>query len=189
MVNNEQKKVLLIYAGGSDFTAKSFNKWINNFFELQMMAKVESHFLFNGNSADITWQLAQDIVSLIKDKYKNYDGFVIIHSLDNLIYTSSLVSFMIQKINKPIIFTCATLPGDREKFKKTGEIRQLPLENFESLVFKSNVISCIQIATLDIAEVAVAVGNNLVRAVKARNNWQDANNYLNNFQENVLDNY
>lgn len=186
MQANELKKVLLIYAGGPEFTAKSFNKWVNNFFELQMMAQVEPYFLFAGTGADITWQLAQDISQLIKTKYKSYDGFVIIHSLDNLIYTSSLVSFMIQKNTKPVIFTCATLPQDKEKFKKTGEAKNLPLENFELLAFKSNVISCMQMATMDIAEVAVAMGNNLVRAVKVKNNWQDIHNYTNNFKEDVL---
>ena len=186
MNNNELKKVLLIYAGSAEFTAKSFNKWVNNFFELQMMAQVEPYFLFAGTGADITWQLAQDISKLIKEKYKHYNGFVIIHSLDNLIYTSSLVSFMIQKITKPVIFTCVALPGNREKFKKTSEVKHLPLENFELLAFKSNVISCIQMATMDIGEVAVAIGNNLVRAVKAKSNWQDINNYANNFKEDVI---
>jgi L-asparaginase len=53
------------------------------------------------------WQL---ISSVIFDQYQLQDGFVVLHGTDTMAYTASAVSFMLDGLNKPVIFTGAQLP-------------------------------------------------------------------------------
>lgn len=53
------------------------------------------------------WKVLAEIV------YKNYssqDGFVVLHGTDTMAYTASALSFMLDGLNKPVIFTGAQLP-------------------------------------------------------------------------------
>ena len=47
------------------------------------------------------------IAQIISDNYKNYNGFVILHGTDTMVYTSSALSFMLRNLNKPVIITGA----------------------------------------------------------------------------------
>lgn len=53
------------------------------------------------------WQL---ISSVIFDQYDEHDGFVVLHGTDTMAYTASALSFMLDGLNKPVIFTGAQLP-------------------------------------------------------------------------------
>lgn len=46
----------------------------------------------------------------VRDNYDNYDGFVILHGTDTMSYSASAVSFMLQNLHKPVIFTGSQLP-------------------------------------------------------------------------------
>ncbi|KAI5169134.1 60kDa lysophospholipase [Pancytospora epiphaga] len=62
---------------------------------------------------DSTEAVGDDIVSIvetIKDEYKNYDGFVVLHGTDTMTYVGSAVSYMIRNLKKPIIFTGSMVP-------------------------------------------------------------------------------
>jgi L-asparaginase len=50
------------------------------------------------------------IGQLIKDHYNEYDGFLVLHGTDTMAYTASALSFMLEGLNKPVIFTGAQLP-------------------------------------------------------------------------------
>lgn len=50
------------------------------------------------------------LVELIHEQYQEYDGFVILHGTDTMAYTASAVSFMMENLSKPVIFTGAQLP-------------------------------------------------------------------------------
>ncbi len=50
--------------------------------------------------------LAKDVIK----NYDNYDGFVILHGTDTLAYTSSVLSFMLGDIQKPVIVTGSQIP-------------------------------------------------------------------------------
>ena len=42
--------------------------------------------------------------------YDSYDGFVVLHGTDTMAYSASMLSYMLQGLNKPVIFTGAQLP-------------------------------------------------------------------------------
>lgn len=46
----------------------------------------------------------------ISSRYDNYDGFVVLHGTDTMSYTASALSFMLEGLNKPIVFTGAQIP-------------------------------------------------------------------------------
>jgi L-asparaginase len=50
------------------------------------------------------------LATIIKAHYSSHDGFVILHGTDTMAYTASALSFMLENLNKPVIFTGAQLP-------------------------------------------------------------------------------
>ena len=53
------------------------------------------------------WQV---IGGIIKDNYDTHDGFVVLHGTDTMAFTASALSFMLEGLNKPVVFTGAQLP-------------------------------------------------------------------------------
>ena len=62
------------------------------------------------DSSDVEPSLWIELASLIEAKYNDYDGFVILHGTDTMAYSASVLSFMIDGLTKPIIFTGSQLP-------------------------------------------------------------------------------
>lgn len=93
------------------------------------------------------------IATLIKTNYNEYDGFVVLHGSDTMSYTSSALSYMLENLTKPVIFTGSQLP--------IGDLRTDA---------KENLITSIQIAALQdqqmsvIQEVCLYFENTLFRA-------------------------
>lgn len=50
------------------------------------------------------------IAESIRDNYDRFDGFVVLHGTDTMSYTSSALSFMLQNIDKPVVFTGSQIP-------------------------------------------------------------------------------
>jgi L-asparaginase len=72
-----------------------------------------------------------DIATIIEDNYSSYDGFVVLHGSDTMSYSASALSFMLENLSKPVIFTGSQLP--------IGDLRTDA---------KENLITAIQIASL-----------------------------------------
>src|SRR6202166_1404984 len=51
-----------------------------------------------------------DIAGLIESNYDDVDGFVILHGSDTMAFTASALSFMLENLSKPVIFTGSQLP-------------------------------------------------------------------------------
>ena len=47
---------------------------------------------------------------LIRDNYAKYDGFVVLHGTDTMSYSASALSFMLENLAKPVIFTGSQIP-------------------------------------------------------------------------------
>lgn len=50
------------------------------------------------------------IAKIIHENYDLNDGFVVLHGTDTMAFTASALSFMLEGLNKPVIFTGAQLP-------------------------------------------------------------------------------
>ncbi|MEO9533429.1 MAG: asparaginase [Crocinitomicaceae bacterium] len=62
------------------------------------------------DSSDMNPKLWGDIATTIFDNYANYDGFVVLHGTDTMAFTTAALSFMLQGLRKPVIFTGSQLP-------------------------------------------------------------------------------
>lgn len=92
-------------------------------------------------------KIAQDI----KEKYDDYDGFVILHGTDTMAYTASALSFMLEGLTKPVILTGSQIP--------LCEIRNDG---------RDNIITALLIASnYSIPEVCLYFGSKLLRGNRA----------------------
>ncbi len=62
------------------------------------------------DSSDIEVKIWMDIANLIKERYEDYDGFVVLHGTDTMSYSASALSFMLENLEKPVVFTGSQLP-------------------------------------------------------------------------------
>jgi len=136
-------KILLIYTGGTigmrkDFEtgalkAFNFSKLLHRIPELkQLDCEIETFSFENpidsSNMNPMEWS---KMALIIKENYSKFDGFVVLHGSDTMSYSASALSFMLENLAKPVIFTGSQLP--------IGDLRTDA---------KENLITAIQIASL-----------------------------------------
>lgn len=62
------------------------------------------------DSANVNPQVWTDIAFLIEENYNRFDGFIVLHGTDTMAYSASALSFMLENLSKPVIFTGSQLP-------------------------------------------------------------------------------
>tara|TARA_Y100000991_G_scaffold208785_1_gene188176 strand:- start:10 stop:1014 length:1005 start_codon:yes stop_codon:yes gene_type:complete len=117
----QSNSVLLIYTGGtigmyktSEGSLKPFDldtlstqiPELNTFdIEINVISIVQPI-----DSSNMSKEVWIQLVEIIEKEFNNYDGFVILHGSDTMAYTASVLSFMLENLNKPVILTGAQLP-------------------------------------------------------------------------------
>ena len=161
-------KVLIIYTGGTFGMVKDKSGALvpfdfslilehlptlrNLFLELTVISFATP--IDSSNINPYHWKL---LAGIIHENYVEQDGFVVLHGTDTMAYTSSALSFMLQGLNKPVIFTGAQLP--------IAEPRSDAREN---------LITALEIASakLDgkalVPEVCIFFGAQLIRGCRAK---------------------
>lgn len=62
------------------------------------------------DSSNITPDFWIRLAEIIRDEYAKHDGFVILHGTDTMCYSASALSYMLENLDKPVIFTGSQLP-------------------------------------------------------------------------------
>ena len=62
------------------------------------------------DSSNITYEQWNMIAGSIEQNYDDYDGFVVLHGTDTMSYSASALSFMLEGLDKPVIFTGSQIP-------------------------------------------------------------------------------
>lgn len=62
------------------------------------------------DSSNVTPELWVTLARMIEEKYDAYDGFVVLHGTDTMSYTASALSFMLENLAKPVVFTGSQIP-------------------------------------------------------------------------------
>ncbi|MBR4756330.1 MAG: type I asparaginase [Bacteroidales bacterium] len=114
--------ILMIYTGGTigmkqdpkDQTLKpfDFDQILEEVPELRKYAMRIDSFTFDPliDSSDVEPSMWQSLAKLIQENYNLYDGFVVLHGTDTMAYSASALSFMLENLSKPVIFTGSQLP-------------------------------------------------------------------------------
>jgi L-asparaginase len=135
--------ILLIYTGGTIGMVKdadtgalkafNFKKLIKGIPELKLLDCTIQSISFDQpiDSSNMEVQNWVQMANIIEQHYHNYDGFVVLHGSDTMSYSASALSFMLENLTKPVIFTGSQLP--------IGDLRTDA---------KENLITAIQIAAL-----------------------------------------
>src|ERR1700759_3865009 len=115
-------QILIIYTGGtigmmSDPATKvlkpiNFEQIMDNVPELDRLnCKIKVHsfkeIIDSSNMNPVIWS---ELAGLIERNYDSVDGFVILHGSDTMSFTASALSFMLENLAKPVIFTGSQLP-------------------------------------------------------------------------------
>jgi L-asparaginase len=136
-------KILLIYTGGTigmvkDFEsgvlkAFNFSELLQNIPELkQLDCQIETiSFETPIDSSNMNPAKWIKIATIIEENYSKFDGFVVLHGSDTMSYSASALSFLLENLSKPVVFTGSQLP--------IGDLRTDA---------KENLITAIQIASL-----------------------------------------
>ena len=62
------------------------------------------------DSSNITYRQWNQIAGEIEKRYDDYDGFVVLHGTDTMAYSASALSFMLEGLSKPVVFTGSQIP-------------------------------------------------------------------------------
>ncbi len=135
--------ILLIYTGGTIGMVKDFKTGSLKAFNFKnLLDRIPELQLLDCNIDTVTFKKPIDssnmkpeywlrIAEIIETNYNKFDGFVVLHGSDTMSYTASALSFMLENLAKPVIFTGSQLP--------IGDLRTDA---------KENLITSIQVASM-----------------------------------------
>lgn len=122
MNTKKKSSLLVIYTGGTigmkadptDQTLKpfDFSQILEEVPELSKFACKIDSYTFDPliDSSDVEPTMWQNLARVIRDNYDRYDGFLVLHGTDTMSYSASALSFMLDGLDKPVIFTGSQLP-------------------------------------------------------------------------------
>ena len=158
------KRILIIYTGGTigmmhhhkskTLVPLNFSEITSHIPELrQLKCKIHFHSWakpIDSSNADLNFW--KELAAVIEANYSKHDGFVILHGTDTMAYTASVLSFMLENLNKPVILTGSQVP--------LGAIRNDA---------RRNIITAMEIASSKtrIPEVCIYFNNQLFRGNRA----------------------
>ncbi|MCR5561144.1 MAG: type I asparaginase [Bacteroidales bacterium] len=138
----DKSSILLIYTGGTigmkedpktqALAPFDFSQILQEVPELRKFSSKIDSYTFDPliDSSDVEPSMWVKLAELIKEKYEEYDGFIVLHGTDTMAYSASALSFMLDHLRKPVVFTGSQLP--------IGSLRTDGREN---------LISAVEIAT------------------------------------------
>lgn len=116
------RKVLLIFTGGTISMVKDAQTGALHPADIQTF-KTYVPELFAGemdvemlpfepllDSSDLHPDNWRQMAHMVQHNYDAYDGFVILHGTDTMAYSASALSFMLDNLCKPVVFTGSQLP-------------------------------------------------------------------------------
>lgn len=132
--------ILLIYTGGTIGMVKdyktgalkafNFDELVKNIPELNQLDCNLRGVSFDDpiDSSNMNPGYWAVIASIIERHYEENDGFVVLHGSDTMSYSASALSFMLENLAKPVIFTGSQLPiGDLRTDAKENLITSIEI--------------------------------------------------------------
>ncbi len=161
----EETSILLIYTGGTIGMIADSNSGALvpfNFKNIDKQIPELSRFNYNLgfhcfepilDSSNMNPKVWVELAQIIEKNYEDYDGFVVLHGSDTMAYTASALSFLLENLNKPVIFTGSQLP--------LGVLRT---DGRENLITAIEIAANKEEDTPIVPEVCIYFENRLMRA-------------------------
>jgi L-asparaginase len=160
----EESAILIIYTGGTigmreDPKTRTLSPMKFEFIqeeipELNKLGYRIDSIAFNPpiDSSNMTTSIWIKLAQTIKDHYTDYDGFVILHGTDTMAYSASALSYMLEKLEKPVIMTGSQLP-----------IGVLRTDGKENLITAVQIAAAKENGRARVPEVCIYFSSNLFR--------------------------
>ncbi len=156
--------IFIIYTGGTigmvkdpktgSFVPFDFELIANNLPDLSRLNYKITVHSFDPiiDSSDMKEHIWVEMAEIIQKNYELYDGFVILHGSDTMSFSASILSFMLEGLQKPVILSGSQLP--------IGEIRTDAREN---LMTALEIASAKRDGRSIVQEVCILFDNKLFR--------------------------
>jgi L-asparaginase len=170
-VKENRPSLLLIYTGGTIGMVQDpatgalkpfrFDNIIETVPELKKTGFRISTFSFDPalDSSNMNHAVWKKLALLIESNYEKFDGFIVLHGTDTMAYSASALSFMLENLGKPVIFTGSQLP--------MGSVRT---DGTENLVTSTEIAAATANGRPAIPEVAIYFENSLFRGNRTSKN-------------------
>ena len=169
--------ILIIYTGGTIGMIKDhrtgvlkpfrFERILDAVPELRKFGFYLSSFAFDPpiDSSNVNPELWIKIASIIEINYNQFDGFIILHGTDTMAYSASALSFMLENLGKPVIFTGSQIPIDAPR-----------TDGKENLLASLEIASSMEGDSATVPEVCIFFENKLLRGNRtSKYNVEDFN--------------
>ena len=117
----KKPKILIIYTGGTigmrqdengtlvPFDFNSIEEEFPSVRQLNVDIEVDRK-MTPIDSSNVTPARWAELARIIRDNYAECDGFVVLHGTDTMSYSASALSFMLENLAKPVVFTGSQIP-------------------------------------------------------------------------------
>ncbi len=160
-MNTPKPSLLLLFCGGTiamrqDVVTSALAPYLSakdlvaSDVHLREEFSIKTKTITNIDSTNMQPHHWETVAKAIVQNYADFDGFVVAHGTDTMAYTASAVSFALQNLGKPVVFTGAQVPPE--------------IVGTDAM---SNLVHAFQVATMDFAEVAIVFGNRILRGARS----------------------
>lgn len=164
MKSNQDISILIIYTGGTigmvhdpdsgSLIPIDFRHVTDHVPELRKLGYDIHSVSFDPvkDSSNIDPDVWIRMAEIIENSYSDFDGFVILHGTDTMAYSASALSFMLENLSKPVIFTGSQLP-----------IGLLRTDGRENLITAIEIAAAMENDKPAVPEVCIYFDNKLTR--------------------------
>lgn len=180
MTDNKKISILIIYTGGTIGMVQDqetgalkpfrFDNILQEVPELKKFGYNLTSFAFNPplDSSNINPEAWIKVADIIENNYNNFNGFIVLHGTDTMAYSASALSFMLENLQKPVIFTGSQLP-----------IGSLRTDGKENLISSVEIAAAMKNNEPVVPEVGIYFENRLYRGNRTtKNNTEDFNAFI-----------
>jgi len=166
----DARRLLVLYTGGTigmaanrrnELVPMRFEKMAKQMPELrrvphQLALLAPPQLIDSSNVTPADWRL---LAALIGQHYADFDGFVVLHGTDTMAYSAGALSYLLEHLGKPVVFTGAQVPVGRPR---SDAARNL-------LTALDVAAACHPLAhTVRVPEVSLFFNDILIRGTRAR---------------------
>jgi len=180
MTVRDKTSILIIYTGGTIGMVQDqetgslkpfrFDNILEEVPELKKFGFNLSSFAFNPplDSSNIKPAAWVKVAEIIEQNYESFDGFIVLHGTDTMAYSASALSFMLENLGKPVVFTGSQLP-----------IGSLRTDGKENLISSVEIAAALKNGEPVVPEVGIYFENKLFRGNRTtKNNTEDFNAFV-----------
>jgi L-asparaginase len=180
MTDSRKTSILIIYTGGTIGMVQDqetgvlkpfrFDNILEEVPELKKFGFSLSTYAFNPplDSSNINPAAWLKVAEIIEENYQGFDGFIVLHGTDTMAYSASALSFMLENLTKPVIFTGSQLP-----------IGSLRTDGKENLISSIEIAAATKNGVPVVPEVGIFFENGLYRGNRtSKNNTEDFNAFI-----------